>query len=78
MQPRDQTGLYKLNWNLLINASSWRMLASRLRAENPTDEVEMGATETFLRDIRRRYLQRAGPSGLLIATSSICFFSFCY
>ena len=49
MHPRDQTGQYKLNWNLLINASSWRMGASRLRAVNPTDEVEMGATKTSLK-----------------------------
>ena len=51
MPPRDQTGLYKLNWNLLINASSWQRWASRLqlRAVNPTDEVEMGTTETSLK-----------------------------
>ena len=48
MQPRDQTGVYKLNWNLLINTSSWWWGASRLRlqAVNPTNDVEMGTSET--------------------------------
>ena len=51
MQLRDQIGLYKLNWNLAINASSWRRGASglRLRAVNPIDDLEMGATETSLK-----------------------------
>ena len=72
MQPRDQTGLYKLNWNLLINASSWQRgaIRLRLRAVNPTDEVEMGATETspdpkriravFLSEGVRSHLPRTG------------------